>query len=383
MFPGILPFQPLMSYLHPSFMIQHLTQRSLKEFRRSVIANEQWESFGVDVQLLCLPSQPLHLKIRRYVPLCHLYSLQTQSDSQAMAICYSLPVGIYRPAQKATARRFNEYLDEMINNNLPDYARFMHNLRGFDHSSRTLEVLLLCFQQWKDNSTNNPQYPSHELLLMQNAIKLIVIQSVLGLGLILENIPVAFTHSPFPSPTGPQLAFPDNQIPRLLNRQVKIIFFAIYKTLLLQVLTGFKAVASNKKSWGTSVFVGICLAFLLERIEAGSQEYLFFAKSVYRDEEDSLGDAEAYSREVESAVFDRIYRILGTVVNMKTDYANAMALELLDSLRWVREGFSKFSCLPFLFGTRGLICRGRGERTRDTPRRNSSPALFSPCFGTC
>ncbi|PMD63247.1 uncharacterized protein K444DRAFT_330567 [Hyaloscypha bicolor E] len=347
MFPGILPFQPLMSYLHPSFMIQHLTQRSLKEFRRSVVADEQWESFGVDVQLLCLPWQPLHLNIRRYVPSCHLYSLQTQSNSQAMAIHYSLPVGIYKPAQKATTRRFNKYLDKLINNHLPDYARFMHNLRGFDHSSRTLEVLLLCFQEWKDKSINNPQCPTHELVLMENAIKLIAIQSFLGVGLILETIPAAFTHSPFPSPTGPQLAFPDNQIPRLLNRQIKTIFFAIYKTLLLQVLMGFKAVASNKTSWGTSVFVGICLAFLLERIEAGSQEYLFFAKSVYMDEEGGLGDAEAYSREVESVVFDRIYRILGSGVKMKTDGANAMALELLDSLRWVREGFSKFLCPSF------------------------------------
>jgi hypothetical protein len=41
-------------------------------------------------------------------------------------------------------------------------------------------------------------------------------------------------------------------------------------------------------------------------------------------------------------VFDRIYRILGSGVKMKTDGANAMTLELLDSLRWVREGFSKF-----------------------------------------
>jgi hypothetical protein len=244
-------------------------------------------------------------------------------------------------------RRFNKYLDELINNHLPDYAKFMHRLRGSDHSSKTLEVLLLCFQQWKGKSIDNPQCPTYELVLMENAIKLIAIQSFLGIGLILETIPAAFTHSPFPSPTGPQLAFPDNQIPRLLNRQIKTIFFAIYKTLLLQVLTGFKAVASNKTSWGTSVFVGICLAFLLERIEAGSQEYLFFAKSVYMDEEGGLGDAETYSREVESVVFDRIYRILGSGVKMKTDGANAMTLELLDSLRWVREGFSKFLCLSF------------------------------------
>jgi hypothetical protein len=352
MFPGILPFQPLMSYLHPSFMVQHLAQRSLKEFRRSVVADELWESFGVDVQVRCLPSQPLHLRIRRYVPLCDLYSLQAQSDSQAMAIRYSLPVGIYKLAQKAMTRKFNKYLNEMINNHLPDYASFMHNLRGFDHSSRTLEVLLLCFQQWKDKSINNPEYPPRDLLLMENAIKLIFIQSILGLSLILETVPTAFTNSPFPSPTGPQLAFPDSPTSRLLNRQIKSIFFAIYKRLLLQVLTGFRALASKRKSWSTSVFVGICLAFLLERIEAGSQEYLFFAKSIYRDEEGSLGDAEGYSREVESVVFDRIYRILGAVVKMKPDGTNTMALELFDSLSSLRQGFSKFFLSLLFWWTR-------------------------------
>lgn len=352
MFPGILPFQPLMSYLHPSFMVRHLAQRSLKEFRRSVVADELWESFGVDVQVRCLPSQPLHLRIRRYVPLCDLYSLQAQSDSQAMAIRYSLPVGIYKLAQKAMTRKFNKYLNEMINNHLPDYASFMHNLRGFDHSSRTLEVLLLCFQQWKDKSINNPEYPPRDLLLMENAIKLIFIQSILGLSLILETVPTAFTNSPFPSPTGPQLAFPDSPTSRLLNRQIKSIFFAIYKRLLLQVLTGFRALASKRKSWSTSVFVGICLAFLLERIEAGSQEYLFFARSIYIDEESSLGDAEGYSRDVESAVFDRIHRIFGAVVKMKPDGTNTMALELFDSLSSLRQGFSKFFLSLLFWWTR-------------------------------
>jgi hypothetical protein len=341
-----------MSYLHPSFMVRHLAQRSLKEFRRSVVADEQWESFGVDVQVRCLPSQPLHLKIRRYVPLCHLCSLQTQSNSRAIAIHYSLPAGFYKSAQKAMTRNFNKYLNEMINNHLPDYASFMHNLRGFDHSSRTFEVLLLCFQRWKDKSINNPEYPPRDLLLMENAIKLIFIQSILGLSLILETIPTAFTNSLFPSPTGPHLAFPDNVIPRLLNRQIKTIFFAIYKRLLLEVLTGFRALASKRKSWNASVFVGICLAFLLERIEAGSQEYLYFAKSIYRDEEGSLGDAKRYSREVESVIFDRIYRILGAVVKMKPDGTNVMAEELLDSLSSLREVFSKFFLSLLFWRTR-------------------------------
>ena len=231
----------------------------------------------------------------------------------------------------------------------------MHNLRGFDHSSRTLEVLLLSFQQWKDKSTNNPEYPPRDLLLMENAIKLIFIQSILGLGLKFETIPTAFTNSPFPSPTGPQLPFPENVIPRLLNRQIKAIFFAIYKRLLLQVLTGFRALASKRKAWSTSVFVGICLAFLLERIEAGSQEYLFFAKVIYRDEEVSLGDAERYSREVESVVFDRIYRTLRAVVKMKPGETNAMDLELFNSLSWLREGFSKFFLSLLFWCTRANL----------------------------
>jgi hypothetical protein len=73
------------------------------------------------------------------------------------------------------------------------------------------------------------------------------------------------------------------------------------------------------------------------------------------DEEGSLGDAEAYSREVESVVFDRIYRILGSEVKIKTGGANAMALELLNSLRWVREGFSKDLCPLFFSSTRANL----------------------------
>jgi len=333
-------------------MIRHLTQRSMKEFTRSLVTDNRWESFGVDVEILCLPGQPLHLNIRRYMPSCHLFSLQTQHNTQSIDIRYSLPVGIYKPTHEAITKKFNTYVDKFIADYLFEYAKFMQELRGFDHSSRTLAVLFNWFESWKDGvptpfssstiqDTNHPQLPNNELLLVQNAIKLITIQAILGLGLVLETIPAAFTNSPFPSRTGPQLPFPNNQTPRLLNRQIKVVFFTIYKTLLLQVLTGFKTLASKKKSWVASVFVGICLAFLLERIEAGSQEYLYFAKNVYRDEDGSLGDAEGYCREVEG-VFERIYRVLGVVIKRRSEGDGPMALELLNSLRRLREELGRF-----------------------------------------
>jgi hypothetical protein len=186
---------------------------------------------------------------------------------------------------------------------------------------------------------------------MQNVIKLIAVQTILGLALVLQTTPAEFTDSPFPSRHGPHLPFPTNQTPRLLNRQVKVVFFAIYKLLLMQVLTGFKSLSSKRKSSSSCcIFIGICLAFLIERIEAGSQEYLKFSQdSEYKDKGESLGGAEEYCEEVEAVVFARIYRVLGTVVKGRHLGNGAMDMELQDALRGVREELGEFSSSVFFF----------------------------------
>lgn len=183
---------------------------------------------------------------------------------------------------------------------------------------------------------------------MQNAVKLIAVQTILGLALVLETTPTEFTESPFPSHAGPQLHFPKQQTPRLLNRQVKVVFFAIYKSLLMEVFTGFKFIASKRKSLSSCIFVGICLAFLIERIEAGSQEYLIFSQgSVYQDKNESLRDAEGYCEEVELAVFARIYRVLGIAIKGRIGGNGVMDMDLQEGLRGVREKLSEFWYLFF------------------------------------
>jgi hypothetical protein len=191
---------------------------------------------------------------------------------------------------------------------------------------------------------NSHQLPKDELRLMRNAIKLIAVQTILGLALVLETTPAEFANSPFPSHTGPQLPFPKNQTPRLLNRQIKVVFFAIYKSLITQVLNGFKAIASNRKSWSSCIFVGICLAFLIERIETGNQEYVIFSQgSVYQDNQESFGDAEGYCEAVESVVFARLYRVLATVTRRRN--AGNGVMDLQEILRGVRKEFGEFLCL--------------------------------------
>jgi len=147
---GILPIKPLMSFLHPSWMIQHLSQRSMKEFTESIVAGDRWESFGVDVELLCFPWQSLSVNVRRYVPLCHSYSVQMHTHSKPAKIGYSLPIGMYKQSQQATTKDFNNYLDKIISSHLLEFAVFMQLIRGYDHSSKTLAALLAWFEQCKE-----------------------------------------------------------------------------------------------------------------------------------------------------------------------------------------------------------------------------------------
>lgn len=131
-------------------MVQHLTRRSMDEFTQTVVAGNSWDSFDVDVGLSCLPEQPLHLNIRRYIPSCDLFALQTHANSANVDIRYSLPVGIYGADPKAMVQNFNTYLENIIDNHLIKYSSLLLQVSTCDYSSRTVRVLFSWFQEWKE-----------------------------------------------------------------------------------------------------------------------------------------------------------------------------------------------------------------------------------------
>jgi hypothetical protein len=145
----VLPVQPLISYLHPSFMIQHLTPSYMESFTQSVVVQNGWGSTDVGVRLSCLPGQSLHLHVRRFVPSYHLYSVQTEENSKTISVRYSLPVGIYEPDTEQMASSFSIYLDGIIDNHLIAYASFMIQDLGANNSSRALMVMCMWLQKWK------------------------------------------------------------------------------------------------------------------------------------------------------------------------------------------------------------------------------------------
>ena len=123
----------------------------MQEFTRSVVVEDRWESIGVDVRLTCLPGQTLSLNVRRYMPSRHLDSIQTYNNSKTVDVRYSLPIGICGANPEAMAETFATYLDTLVDNHLIEFAAFMQQLRGYDHSSRVWMALSRWFQMWKEN----------------------------------------------------------------------------------------------------------------------------------------------------------------------------------------------------------------------------------------
>jgi hypothetical protein len=185
------------------------------------------------------------------------------------------------------------------------------------------------------------------LLLIKNALKLVAIQTILQLGLILEDIPSALQKSSFPGYHGPHPYSLHNQSPRLLNRQVKVAFFLVYQTLLSQVLTSFKHLVSRSESWSIPLFISLCLALLLERIEVASQEYLFVAKNIYKNEEGSIDDIKEYCGEVDVVIFDRIYRALSSTSMSRCSESRIMDREFFEALRGIPQTSGEFGRRKF------------------------------------
>ena len=183
-----------------------------------------------------------------------------------------------------------------------------------------------------------------------------MVQTILGVSLTLEEIPEAFRHDYFRGYSGPQPFH--SRSARLLNRQVKVAFSLAYKSGLQQVLEGFQNLVNTPESWTSCLFVSICLAFLLENIETASRGYLYFASKVYKDDPGSMSAIEDYCREVDVIVFDRIYRLLSTMLSGGRSTSSFMDLKLLISLKQIRQEFRKFLYMVYP-QTRSNLCCNR------------------------
>jgi hypothetical protein len=200
---------------------------------------------------------------------------------------------------------------------------------------------------------------------------------VLGLSLILQEIPETFRHDYFHGYIGPQPYSLDNQSPRLLNRQIKAAVFHVYKSLLEKVLTSFKLQVLLPDSWTRCLFLSVCLAFLLENIEVGNLEFVYFARNVYKEELGSMSGIREYNLEVDSVVFARMYRLL-VLIKGKGPVDSLADIELAENLRQTRHRFGKSRLVHYCAISNIFDQSFRG--LSETPTWTSSPFITT---GVC
>jgi hypothetical protein len=138
-----------MSYLHPSFMIEHLSRTSMLSFENSVVFENRWEINSIGIRVACIPGHDIHATVRRFIPSRHLYTLMTHPNSKAIELEYSLPIGIYQPNIGNMTIAFDDYVDEVVDDHLISYAKFVLEIRGHDRSSRALMAICKWFQSCK------------------------------------------------------------------------------------------------------------------------------------------------------------------------------------------------------------------------------------------
>jgi hypothetical protein len=197
--------------------------------------------------------------------------------------------------------------------------------------------------------SNLLQIPHHELTMVKSAIKFIAIYKILGQLPKLEMLPEAFQHDKLNGHNGPQPYFSDDQSSRLVTRQIKVGFFLLQTSLLDHLLNGLRCLLRQPDSWTTCLFVSMCLAFVLERLVVESRAYLEEARKLYKDDPGKFSDIQDYCLNVDSIVFQRIYRLLSVRIRNRCSNGSPMARDLSETLINLRLHFRKFFPLR-LFG---------------------------------
>ncbi|KAH8648726.1 kinase-like domain-containing protein [Tricladium varicosporioides] len=326
-----MPIQQMLLSFYPSFMVSHLNEHYLSRFTKCIVANSQWQPIEVRVRLSCLPRRPLHLRLQEFTPSCDLIALQNAPSNQGVDTRSPLPVGIQRADPAILAEGLNKYINDIIDNHLTEYSPFLLRFCSDDHPSRVLHVIFNWYETWKE------MFPIHEALLMKGAIKLIVLNKIIDQALLLEEIPGLFKRDS--GCNGPSQFSEDHQSPLLVNLQVKVGIHHLQSILLEHVLKGLKILFEIPGSWTSCLLISMCLAFVLERIEATSLVFLATTGKFNTNQQSTISKLENYYHEVENSVFYRIYR--GLSLKLKTGAGrcvrNDMERHICDSFSELRH----------------------------------------------
>ncbi|KAK0102375.1 hypothetical protein ONS95_005997 [Cadophora gregata] len=333
--PGSWPMPNIVAAFFPNFMTQHLTSDYLHDFTKSIVSNGLWESLDMTAKLSCIPDLPLVLTLRRFSPTRDLMSLQRDPGTR-IDFRSPLPLGVHDFGTQDMAENLNNYLDGIVENHLDSKCiSFLLQFRHRDHSSRVLYQIFSWFQEHKNHM------PNCEVILMKSAIKLIAIYRIIMQALLLDELPDSFGESTFVDRTGPQV-YSDRrrQSPLLLNLQVKVALHNLQSRILKQVLTGLTKLMESRKSWPSCLFISICLAFVIERIDIASTEHQQLRARSTRPEDDKaemLRDANDCSHGVGNMVFCRIYQSMSANMRSKRVVRTSIGSALVHKLGDIRK----------------------------------------------
>ncbi|KAH7333186.1 kinase-like domain-containing protein [Rhexocercosporidium sp. MPI-PUGE-AT-0058] len=338
---GSWPVPRIMSSFFPNLMIGHLTNTYLNGFTKSIVSNNQWESQDVDVTLSCIPRRPLPLTLRKFSPSCDLMSLQGDPGT-TIDFRSTLPLGLHDVDIKVMAETFNNYLDDIVDNHLVECTPFLLQYCAGDQSSRVLYRMFGWFHAHKDDM------PKREVVTMRSAIKLIASHRVISQALLLDELPESFKEDAFGSQTKPH-RYSDwhRQSPLLLNLQVKVAFHKLQCKILKQVLTGLGLLNTSPKSWESCLFISMCLAFLIERVEIANLENVRLSLGSGRSTEAQaamIKELHDYRRDVEDIVFCRIYRPISTNMRSRGTARTSSGSVLVARLRELQRVFNSETC---------------------------------------
>lgn len=107
-------------------------------------------------------------------------------------------------------------------------------------------------------------------VLVRNAIKVIVINSIFSRRLRLQDIPQQFEKFFYEPRFGPRSDTNYSKCPRLINLQVKAALWELQQRLLSDVLRDFGRELPKADGWPVCFAVAIILAFLLEQTQEKS-----------------------------------------------------------------------------------------------------------------
>ncbi|KUJ07394.1 uncharacterized protein LY89DRAFT_691843 [Mollisia scopiformis] len=256
------PLETLFTFLVPDYLMGHFTEANVAQFVAKNASSWGTQYFHIRMDWgyrRYLTAEVVALALRNNSEMGYQHqTLEQEGTRPALVRKQSPPLGIPLAAMDDMQDMYSRYIQDIVQNDLPEYVPVAYPDQETDFAERLLGVI--------GNFYSAGHQMDNESELLRRALEMHVTAVILERSLILDSSSLHQVEQYL------QQQYPERSAPRCAQRQIKLAFFLLQQRRIMRVLKDWGSMMwatnssiSKDKEWALAFSVFVTLILVMDK----------------------------------------------------------------------------------------------------------------------